>query len=236
MRELLVPYALDTEGRVVAPLTAPQGVVYICLECGQRLTLRRRRGQRPHFTHLAHNPTCTGESAPHLAAKHLLREQLLAELEARGEVVWYLKRPGVVGRCRDHATLPRQFSVPAWDAVELEVPFESFRFDVAVIHRGRIVFGFEVCFRHEVPEAKAAGLRVPWLELAAEDILAFRPRVPYRRPSAGERCGGCESLAVRLAERSAGDEARSKVNEEFLAEAKRVKGAWEAVLQRAKRK
>ena len=234
MRDLKVPYALNEAGQVVAALTAPKASLYTCLECLQPLTLRRRRDQRPHFMHHAATlQNCTGESATHLAAKHLLKEQLEQELAEHGAVVYQLPCPGVDGRCRDYALHTHRLELVAWDAVELEVAHQGFRFDVAVTSGGEAVIGLEVFFRHEVPDEKAAALSVPWLELLAEDILAFKPRVPWRSPVAARRCEACEALAVRLAKRDAEDKQRDKVKAEFRAEAERVGGAWRAVLGRA---
>ena len=137
-------------------------------------------------------------------------------------------------RCRDHATHVLRMEVAAWDAVELEVAHGDFRFDVAVTHDDQAVLGFEVFFRHEVPQHKAEALDVPWLELLAEDLLAYRPRVPHRSPAEARRCAACEGLAARLAERSSDDEKRDEVSTEFAAEASRVASALEAVLRRAR--
>jgi hypothetical protein len=170
----------------------------------------------------------------HLAAKRLLQEQVRQELEEHGGVVWHLRCAGLNGRCRDHATIPRRHVIQDWDTVELDVAHGSFRFDVAVTEQGRAVFGFELFFYPEVPDAKAEATDVPWLELLAEDVLAFRPRVPSQSPLVEERCEVCKDLVARLAERQAADRARAKVDETYRIEAKRVAGAWRAVLERAK--
>lgn len=234
MRDLKVPYALNEEGEVVAALTAPKAGSYTCLECGQALALRRRRGQRPHFTHHAATlQNCSGESAIHLAAKHLLKEQLEQELVQHGAVTFQLPCPGIEGHCRDRALHSHRLPVTTWDAVPLEVAHQGFRFDVAVTQGGRAVIGFEVYFRHEVPEHKAEALDVPWLELLAEDILAYRPRVPWRSPVAARRCEACQALAVRLEKREVDDKKRDAVSAEYKAEAEWVSRAWRSVLGRA---
>jgi hypothetical protein len=258
VRAVKAPYALDEEGQVVTALTAPQHANYTCLACGRPLELRRRPGQRPHFRHLPGAQrislrACPGETTMHLAAKRLLQEQVRQELEEHGSVVWHLRCAGVEGRCRDHATIPCRLPIEAWDAVELDVAHGSFCFDVAVTSQGRVVFAFELFF--EASDAKAEASCVPWLKLLAEDVLRFRPRVPHRSP-AEERCEPCKDLAARLAERKAEDKARAKtlagdhkecpygtsdgrrrctgVDKAYGAEARRVAGAWRAVLERAR--
>lgn len=237
-RDLKVPYAFDAAGRVVAPLTAAKGALYTCLECDQRLDLKRSRRERPYF---AHRPdalgSCSGESAIHLAAKHLLKAQLEGELREHGQVVWQLPCAGAGPHaCRDHATLKQTVAVAAWDAVALEVPHGPYRFDVAVTHGGRAVYGFEVFFKHQVPAAKAAALRVPWLELLAEDILAYRPRIPWTPDGhvrQDVRCPSCEALSRELQKQAAADQKRSQVQTAFAAESLQVKDAWLAVLGQA---
>jgi len=233
---LKVPYALDAAGAVVAALTAPHGARYTCLDCRQPLTLRRRLGARPHFTHHGHAlSTCSGESATHKAAKAILRHQVEQELREHQHVTWHLACPGTTERpCRDHITFAQHRQVPAWDAVQLEVPHGAHRFDVAVVHGTRVVFGFEVHFKHAVPEEKARALDVDWLELPAEDILAYRPRLPYQDRHAPKRCRACEARATRLQERSADDHARHKVSAEFVAESIRVGQNWRSILRAVK--
>jgi len=124
----------------------------------------------------------------HQAAKLLLMEQVRTDLEEHNSVRWHLRCPGVNGKCRDHAVFEERHPMPGWDSVALEVPHGPYRFDVAVVRDGVTVFGFEVFFRHEAPEAKAQGFDVPWLEVLADDILAYRPRVPWKDPYAAKLC------------------------------------------------
>lgn len=235
-RDLKVPYAFDAAGQVVAPLTATKKAAFTCLECAQRLDLKRSRRERPHF---AHRPdalkVCYGESTLHLAAKHVLKAQLEQELTEHNRFVWHLPCVGVGERgCRDHAVLPQYADLSGWDGVNLEVVHQSYRFDVAVLRRGRVAYGFEVFFRHEVPEAKAQALSVPWLELYAEDILGYRPRIPHKHRQAELRCMNCTYLTEQLRKRATAEQQRSQVDGAFTAEKTMVERAWRAVLERAK--
>ena len=235
MRELKVPFALDANGEVASALTAPHGARYSCPDCRQPLTLRRRRGSQPHFTHHGHAlRNCTGESVSHQAAKHLLRGQVEQELHAHGRITWHLLCPGATGTCRDHVTFAQHHSVEAWDAVILEIKHETYRFDVAVTYRDHVLFGFEVFFRHEVPDEKAQALNIPWLELRAEEILAYHPRLPHRDRYSPIRCPTCAVLADRLAERSEDDRSRNNVSAAYHAEADRVATSWQAILRAAR--
>lgn len=236
--ELTVPYALDEAGAVVAANSAPHAGRYTCLDCRQPLTLRRRRGARPHFTHHGHALRhCSGESATHKAAKAILRHQIEQELREQQRVTWHLACPGAGDHpCRERITFAQHHPVPAWDAVLLEVAHGAHRFDVAVTSNDRVIFGFEVYFKHAVPEEKARNLNVAWLELLAEDILAYRPRLPHPDHHAQSRCRACAARATRLTQRRSDDQARHQVSAEFTAESRRIRQAWQAIQQTVKQR
>lgn len=235
LRDLKVPYALDATGTVVAALTAPREGSYTCLECKQPLTLRRRGDHRPHFTHHSNAlRQCTGESVTHQAAKALLRAQVEQELHQHGRITWHLTCPGVQGACRDRITFQQHEDLRAWEKVELEVAHGPYRFDVAVTAGGTVLFGFEVFFRHEVPEEKAEALDIPWLELLAEEILAYQPRLPHRDRHAPTPCPACHAHVERLAKRAADNQARDRVETEYEAEAHRIGRTWNSILAAAK--
>ena len=163
-------------------------------------------------------------------------QQLEQELAEGGAVSYHLPCPGVESRCKDRAVHTQRLAVPTWDAVALEVGYQGYRLDVAVVCAGAPVLGFEVLFSHEVPIDKAEQLELPWLELLAEDILTYRPRVPHRSPVVPYLCESCAHRAQRLAVREADDGKRDAVTAEFLAERERVRSAWRAVLGKARGK
>ncbi|GAA5513075.1 hypothetical protein Dcar01_01801 [Deinococcus carri] len=232
-----VPFALDATANVVTALTAPRGARYTCLECSAPLGVRRGEERRWHFFHLpGFERDCGGESVTHRAAKQLLAQALRRELEETGHVTWQQRCAGVKGRCRDSALLPRSFRPVGWTAVVEEATHGDFRFDVAVVAGKRVLFGLEVFFRHAVPEAKAAALDVPWLELLAEDLLAHRPRVPVRGDDGAAQCPACQERARLLEQRAEDDAVRGAVTGAFEDEAQRVADTWAAVLREARAK
>ncbi|GEM86035.1 competence protein CoiA family protein [Meiothermus granaticius] len=229
-KEFAVPFAQDAEGRVVHPLTAPQGRPYRCLVCGEPVYLRRGRKKRAHFAHAPDSrSTCSGESATHKAAKARLREQVERELQAHSRFTWRQHCPGVDGICRERHVFERAQEVAGWDAVEEEVPHGDFRFDVAVTHGGQARLGFEVYFRHLVPEAKAAALGVPWFEFAAEDILEGKPLTPLGRELADEHCPKCQQLHALAQERRKDDRERGRQSSAYTDQALAVQARWQAV-------
>lgn len=228
--------ALDTEGRLVSALTAPKKAKYTCLECGGTLHVKRGEQKAAHFAHDHDDPTgCTGESVTHLAAKRLLRQQLQAELEQTGLVKWMQHCPGVEGACRMRSVLPQEREVASGWEVREEVTHGRYRFDVAVVVSGQVVFGFEVYHRHLVPDEKAADLNVPWLELVAEDILEFKPRVPYRGSHSEQHCPDCQALLVAIKERQARDAKRGEQTKKYAAEVSQVKNVWQDIVAAARK-
>ena len=195
--------ALNAEDQVVSALTAPKGGRYTCLECGGTLHVKRGKERAAHFAHDHDDQTgCAGESVTHLAAKRTLRLQLQTELSQGHHVRWMQQCPGAQGACRMRAVLPQHCEIsPPWEVRE-EVTHGRYRFDVAVLCAEQVVFGFEVYYRHLVPDQKAADLDVPWLELVAEDILEFKPRIPYWGSVSEHLCVECQALAQTIGEQA----------------------------------
>lgn len=231
----LLTLALDGEGQLVSALTAPRKSRYICLECGAALHVKRGHERAAHFAHDHDDPGgCAGESVIHLAAKRLLRLQVQEEVDAHGEVRWVQHCPGAGSPCRMRTVLPQHHDVARAFEVREEVKHGRYRFDVAVICGGRVVFGFEVYYRHRVPEAKAADLDVPWLELVAEDLLEFKPRVPYRSGVSEYRCPECDALVRASRQRQQREAARDAQTTRYVAEVLQVQQTWADILKAAR--
>ena len=226
-----IPLALDHTGKLVSALTAPKHAAYTCLDCGGALHVRRGEEKAAHFAHTAQGiQGCSRESVTHKAAKRLLRQQLETELSQDGQVHWVRRCPGVQTPCRMQAVLPEQHHVGPGATVLEEVTYGRYRFDVAVLIGSQVVFGFEVYHRHAVPAEKAADLDVPWLELVAEEILEFKPRVPWQGGLNKWHCPDCEALQQALLARLDRDAQRGQQVQRYVAEVLQVKQVWEAIL------
>jgi hypothetical protein len=228
--------ALDEGGELVSALTAPKRAQYTCLECQGALHVKRGAQRAAHFAHDHEDPAgCTGESVTHLAAKRLLRVQLHTELKRGGTVQWMQRCPGAQVPCHMRSTLPQEREVHGdWEVLE-EVGHDHYRFDVAVVVSGRVAFGFEVYYRHQVPDEKAAGLHVPWMELVAEDILEFKPRVPFRGSHSEQLCPDCQSLLVARRQQQARAAERHERTGKYVAEVTQVQQTWKEIIAAAKR-
>ena len=125
--------------------------------------------------------------------------------------------------------------IKSWTDVKLEIACKSFRFDVAVVDSSDVVYGFEVFHRHKVPEEKARNIKIKWMELVAEDILAFKPRIPVGYEYSKIPCSDCIELQQYLTEREPDDQIRRKTTEDYVHAAQKLQSTWLDIIEDAKR-
>ena len=235
--DLKVPYAIDCDFEIIVKAAnASKSSRYKCLECGQNLTLRDGEKRTKHF---AHPPTshagCSGESLIHKAAKELLARQIRRELEEHDSFSFQRQCPGVEGfGCKKKQLIHGSRGIKGWTQVLLEVVHGDFRLDVAVLAEDSVVYGFEVFYRHQVPEKKAEKLDIRWMELVAEDILSFKPRIPYGYEKSKELCPDCVDLSESLIARENEDRKRDEKTEAYQRQARRCKEVWRSIVEDAK--
>ncbi len=164
-----MPFALTPDGELADPGRPLPGGPYRCLQCDEPVSFRtaHTRAGRPVIAHFAHRSgsECSGESVVHLAAKMRL-VQALSEPGAEFGLLRVCQRH----RCQE--AMLELWSPPVFDEVREEVTIGEYRLDVALLHEGSVVFGFEVFFAHRVGRVKAAQLSAPWLELDAAATAA----------------------------------------------------------------
>ncbi|RTL54167.1 MAG: hypothetical protein EKK46_08515 [Rhodocyclaceae bacterium] len=185
MKDLLVPYALGTNGVRVYPEEAFPGGSFKCPECNGRLGIRIPKEWRTHFYHQSPAQYCalsptfngSGESVIHSKAKHMLMAWLDKWLSQSTEIA-----PVLRGTCSTHG---RRFEIPVPRATNASVELEfntltGRRFDVAIIKAdGELLMGFEIKYVHGVTEAKAKDLPGSWLELSAESVIRSYLKFAY---------------------------------------------------------
>ena len=66
------PYAHDDRNVVVPIANAIQGVRYLCIGCGQRMTAKKGRVRQPHFAHVPPFEHCDRDTALHTTAIELI--------------------------------------------------------------------------------------------------------------------------------------------------------------------
>lgn len=187
-RAFVVPAALDGTGRLVRPGEARPGE-HTCPGCTARVVLRAGPVRVRHF---AHGPgSCSSETALHAAAKRMLVEVALRR-RAGGPVP-------VVRRSCPSCGAPWDEAVPDADAAIPEHRLAGgLRPDVVLLAAGVPLLALEVRVHHAVDAAKAARLPLPFLELAAGDVLAdplaWRP---IAETADNGTCPGCLARAQR---------------------------------------
>lgn len=234
---LKVPYAIDRmSGNIVKAGLASRSGEYQCLDCKSRLVLKDGQERQKHFSHPpTSNTGCSGESLNHKAAKLLLARQLKRDLESNGKVHFQQYCPGIQGQCRSGSLISDSRTIECWTDVELEVAYLDFRLDVAIVNGLDVIFGFEVFHRHEVPEHKSEKLQIRWMELIADDILSFKPRVPHRHEVSKRLCEDCASLQDSLDARKPEDQQRDLATSHYQEEAAGLIKTWGSILNDARK-
>jgi len=108
------------------------------------------------------------------------------------------------------------------------------RKDVAILNGSEVVYGFEVLHRYKVPELKGQQIKIRWMELVAEDILAFKPRIPFGYETSSSLCPDCIELKAYLAARKPEDLKRSKTSEEHSKAAQKLRRTWHGIVEEAR--
>ena len=189
-----VPWALDADGKLVTPDKAASSLGLRCPDpaCGSRLVLRAGAVRARHFAHLDAE-RCSRESAEHWAAKHLLAQVVIASLAEPGA------RPAIDSPCPTCGKSPRHLPGNVQDA-RLEMAVDGFVADVLLLDDAqRPICALEVLHTHAVTDEKAEGLSIPWIELAAAEVLANPLRWIPRR--AGPRPIPCDHAGTEYLRR-----------------------------------
>lgn len=164
---LAVPVAFSKDGSLIRPSEAREGQQYRCAGCGADVVLRIGKLRRPHFAHRG-GDSCSSESALHRAAKHVLL-RVIEEWKAGTGPRPCVSRPcprytcegGIVQDVPDDVTHA---------AAEVRLVDGSIA-DI-VLYRGRHpAVAIEILATHRVGHEKASRLRVPWMELRAQEVL-----------------------------------------------------------------
>lgn len=71
-------YAKDTQNRIITAQKALKSEIYYCIECQQRLAIRKSILRRPHFFHYHHNRRCksSGKSFLHFQVQNAIKERI----------------------------------------------------------------------------------------------------------------------------------------------------------------
>ncbi len=183
-----VPWALDADGKLVSPNDVASSLGLRCPDpaCGSRLRLCAGPVRARYFAHLDAE-RCSRESVEHWAAKHRLAQVVIASL-ADPEV-----RPEIHCRCPNCGKSPRHLPASVKGA-RVEMGVDGFVADVLLLGEAQQpICAIEVLHTHAVTAEKAEGLSIPWIELAAAEVLAnplrWIPRREGPRPIPCDHAG-----------------------------------------------
>lgn len=191
--ELLVPYGVDPDANIVHARDASPGVVYSCSCCETVLVLHAGQIKARHFAHKA-NTACDSETLAHITAKLLIAKVIREHHHAIG--------PGIrlectCGEC--HAAFEKLLPADVFTASRVEVPVGRFICDVVAFKEDAAVLAVEVFKSHAVDSDKAGALKLPWIELRAdqvlEDPLRWRPVQAHLKPTI---CPQCKAKRAKL--------------------------------------
>ena len=169
-----VPFARSAAGALVSPEDAARRARYACPQCGAVVDLHAGEKKRRHFHHRA-GGSCTPESASHRIAKMLVAQAVAGWRRGEQPAPRFLRRCASPG-CERSSKQPMPAKVRE---AAIEHRLRSGKVvDVALLGAGGLpIAAVEVHCSHEVDEAKAKQLALPWIEVEAAQVCATGARL-----------------------------------------------------------
>ena len=197
MTELLVPYGVNSKGRLIGAAAAGKRESYACPQCGAQLLLRAGEVVKRHFAHRM-DSACTAESIAHLTAKRLI-VQVIEEccaIDSNHQLT-------LTSECRScRGKFPVELRRSALTSAALEQRVGPYVCDVVASRTDQQVLAIEILATHAVDQHKSIALALPWIELRADSVL----RDPYCwHPVAGRGlkavvCPACKEHVAKVKE------------------------------------
>lgn len=193
--ELLVPYGVDANRRLVSAAEAQRRIEYRCPQCDGLLILRAGDIKITHFAHKA-DTGCSGETLLHQIAKRLVA-QVVNECATSSP-----NQPTISCTCkRCNHIFQSRMSPKAFGRAEIEKRVGPFVCDVVAFRNSEPVLAIEILATHLVEEGKARGLTLPWIELSAQAVIdAPYSWVPKNSRLEAVLCRDCKAHDHRLRE------------------------------------
>ena len=182
MSEKLQLGALESEtNKYVLPFNASKDKTYKCVDCSQRVLLRKGTIRRAHFSHYSPTNTCSyyehpNESQMHKDAKYKLAERLKN------------KFPITINTyCSKCGTYPGAFDDLEIEYLDGDNAVLEYRdinnkwiADVALVNNGKVRYIFEIKHTH----ATITNVRPePWFEFTTEEIFEEEERIFKNDPN-----------------------------------------------------
>lgn len=186
MPELLVPFAIDDEGRLYSPEGAEKGRNYLCPACQKPVIFKQGEIRVAHFAHNV-SDTCSQETIVHKTAK-LLVQKAVNEWKAGKSNPPIFQR--VCQICGISVSQPLPYKV---DSAILEHRLaDGSVVDVALMVEQTVQAAVEIKVSHAVDELKANSLPVPFIELDGYEVIenpnVLKPITDNLRPLTCDKC------------------------------------------------
>lgn len=193
MPELLVPFAVDDEGRLYSPEGAEKGRNYFCPACQEPVIFKQGKIKVAHFAHKVGN-TCRQETIVHKTAK-LLIQKAVNEWKTGKSTPPILQRA-----CQICGTFVSQLLPDKVDGAILEHRLANGSVvDVALMVGPTVQAAVEIKVFHAVDELKADSLPVPFIELEGYQVIenpnVWKPITDNFRPLT---CDKCRSIYLKF--------------------------------------
>ncbi|MBA7497236.1 hypothetical protein ES702_07848 [subsurface metagenome] len=189
------PYALDKGGSIVKAVDAPRSEIYYCINCGERMVLRRGEIKQPHFAHYTENPNCAPETVLHKMAKDNISQGIDTALSLNFEYPLTWRCPICNQEHKGNlARSPRE--------VETEVSLDGVRPDVLLSSvKGKPLVAIEVVVTHRpekgaIEAYKRLKLPVIMVKPGWEDLEKLKSGLglvkAWQAPCGAKRCPKCK--------------------------------------------
>ena len=160
-----IPFALNSENRLVAPEDAAKGTAYFCPECHNPLTFRKCTKRRSHFAHRAKSK-CSRESVIHVIGKLLVQ---------RAFDDWWggiAPQPMIQHKCKQCQSDRTSEFARGVNKHAYEYTFQSgYRADVALLLDDEPRFAVEVWYKSRVKDKKALDYGIEFAEVRPDDLM-----------------------------------------------------------------
>jgi hypothetical protein len=184
MSEKLQLGALESEtNKYVLPFNASKDKTYKCVDCSQRVLLRKGTIRRAHFSHYSPTNTCSyyehpNESQMHKDAKYKLAERLNNKFP--------ITINNFCPKCGIYPTIIDDLQIEYADGdaavVEYRDPSNKWVADVALVNNGKIRYIFEIKHTHAtITNARPE----PWFEFTTKEIFEEEERLFKNDPADG---------------------------------------------------
>lgn len=196
--ELLIPYSVSDDNHLVHAREADTAGSYKCPGCMAPLVLHAGAVRARHFSHKG-NTVCDGETLVHITTKLLIAKVINDHRSSNFRITLHC----TCSRCQ--SSVQKVMPCTAFTGSAVEERVGAFICDVVAFRESAPVLGIEILNAHAVDAVKAERLDIPWIELAAADVLEnpldWRPVQMRLKPMVCADCKNERAELERVAER-----------------------------------